>query len=213
MPKIYLYRVVNDTGYAPNFADKVATLAACKPQIRKTAAIGDWIIGLASKNLYKDGTTHKNLPRNNIVWCMQVTNKLTFAEYDTLCTSRLINKIPTRENGFRGDCQIKADGTFREGEHSAGLIAHDLTGKFVLLGEKYYYSTNSEFKELPADWDYESVKRGHRVLREVTAEQEAFLETLISTKSVQLTSPDDLCSRQSKQTCTFNRMKFNKSCM
>jgi hypothetical protein len=178
MPKIYIYRVVNDTGYAPNFADDVATLAACKPQIRKTAAIGDWIVGLASKNLYKDGTTHKNLPRNTIVWCMQVTDKLTFADYDALCTSTLINKIPRRENGFRGDCQIKADGTFREGEHSSALVAHDLTGKFVLLGEKYYYSANN-FEILPEWWNADDVNRGHRVLREPTDDQISFLERIV----------------------------------
>lgn len=179
MTKIYLYRIVNDTGYAPNFADNVATLAMCKPEIRRTAQVGDWIIGLASRKLYKDGITHKNLPRNTVVWCMRVSNKLTFAEYDELCTSTLINKIPTRENGYRGDSQIKSDGTFREGDHSPELIVRDLRGKFVLLGEKYYYSTNSEFKELPDDWDCGSVKRGHRVMREVTTEQEAFLEALI----------------------------------
>ena len=47
--KLYSYIVAHDGGFAPNPFWGYCTLANCKPKIRQTAKVGDWIVGLSSK--------------------------------------------------------------------------------------------------------------------------------------------------------------------
>jgi len=47
--RLYLYVIEHDMGFAPNPFFGACTLAACKPQIRKTAVVGDVIAGFGSK--------------------------------------------------------------------------------------------------------------------------------------------------------------------
>src|SRR5712692_10528871 len=47
--KLYSYVVARDYGFAPNPFFGFCTLATCKPEIRKAAAIDDWVIGTGSK--------------------------------------------------------------------------------------------------------------------------------------------------------------------
>ena len=44
-PHFFMYVVKVDSGFAPNPVGGLCTLACCKPTIRKTANVGDWIIG------------------------------------------------------------------------------------------------------------------------------------------------------------------------
>lgn len=46
--KLYRYVMTYDTGLAPNPYHGYCTLALCKPQIRRTAQVGDWIMGFGS---------------------------------------------------------------------------------------------------------------------------------------------------------------------
>ena len=50
---IYSYIHTYDTGFAPNIQSNIMTLATCKPQIRKNAVIGDYVIGLKNINKKK----------------------------------------------------------------------------------------------------------------------------------------------------------------
>src|SRR5262245_31415483 len=43
--RLYSYVVARDYGFAPNPFYGFCTLATCKPDIRRTADIGDWIVG------------------------------------------------------------------------------------------------------------------------------------------------------------------------
>lgn len=43
--KLYSYVVARDFGFAPNPFHGYCTLATCKPDIRATASVGDWVIG------------------------------------------------------------------------------------------------------------------------------------------------------------------------
>lgn len=70
--KLYSYVVVRDYGFAPNPFHGVCTLATCKPQIRETASIGDWIVGTGSK---------VNCSEDRLVFVMRVTDSMTFCEY------------------------------------------------------------------------------------------------------------------------------------
>lgn len=72
MPTLYSYVVARDYGFAPNPFFGFCTLATCKPQIRKTAAVGDWIVGTGSRR-------HDRGAR--IVYAMCVTEVMSFNEY------------------------------------------------------------------------------------------------------------------------------------
>lgn len=48
--KLYSYVLTHDTGFAPNPSGEYCTLACCKPRIRKSAQVDDWIIGTGSTN-------------------------------------------------------------------------------------------------------------------------------------------------------------------
>lgn len=70
--KLYSYVLARDYGFAPNPFHGVCTLATCKPKIRETASIGDWIVGTGSK---------VNCAEDRLVFVMRVTDSMTFCEY------------------------------------------------------------------------------------------------------------------------------------
>lgn len=74
MPILYSYIVAYDSGFAPNPFGRFCTLATCKPEIRKRASIGDWVIGT--------GSNRKGVRRGGfLVYAMRVGRTLTFSEY------------------------------------------------------------------------------------------------------------------------------------
>jgi hypothetical protein len=54
MPRQYLYKLTVDNGGAPCVQDGLLSLAICKPMIRSTARINDWLFGFAGKSLHPD---------------------------------------------------------------------------------------------------------------------------------------------------------------
>lgn len=70
--KLYAYVVARDFGFAPNPFCGICTLATCKPTIRRTAQVGDWVIGTGSKRYGLQG---------HLVFAMRVTEVLTFNQY------------------------------------------------------------------------------------------------------------------------------------
>lgn len=69
---LHSYVVARDFGFAPNPFFGVCTLATCKPNIRKAAKIGDWVMGTGSKQRKRE---------KNVVYAMRVTGAMTFEEY------------------------------------------------------------------------------------------------------------------------------------
>ena len=72
IPRLYSYIVARDYGFAPNPFHGFCTLATCKPRIRASAAIGDWIVGTGSKTKGRQG---------HLVYAMRVTETMSFDEY------------------------------------------------------------------------------------------------------------------------------------
>jgi len=142
---LYSYVIVRDFGFAPNPFFGYCTLAACKPNIRKSAQIGDWIIGTGSS------TKNDNF-KNRLVYAMCVEEKLTFNDYWN--DSRFFKKRPVM-NGSKmqsyGDNIYHIDlntGKFiQDNSHHSledGLVnmnnyTRDLSGKFVLISKTYWY--------------------------------------------------------------------------
>lgn len=48
---LYAYAITRDFGFAPNPFHGVCTLATCKPRIRASANIDDWILGIGGAQL------------------------------------------------------------------------------------------------------------------------------------------------------------------
>jgi len=69
---LYIYVVDRDFGFAPNPFHGCCTLATCKPDIRKAARVGDWVMGVGGKRLNATGKCS---------YLMRVTEVSTFDEY------------------------------------------------------------------------------------------------------------------------------------
>ena len=69
---LYSYLLAYDSGSAPNPFHGTCTLAICKPAIRRTAQVGDWIIATGRKS----STTFRKL-----VYAMQVAEKIPLEDY------------------------------------------------------------------------------------------------------------------------------------
>src|SRR5256885_3849592 len=70
--RLFSYVIPRDYGFAPNPFYGICSLATCKPQIRDTAEVGDWILGTGSKRKGRDGY---------VIYAMKVEEILTFEKY------------------------------------------------------------------------------------------------------------------------------------
>jgi len=71
---IYSYVLLRDYGFAPNPFYDVCTLATCKPGIRNSAQVSDWILGFGSS---RKGSS----VAGKLIYAMKITEKLSFDEY------------------------------------------------------------------------------------------------------------------------------------
>ncbi|MBY0481272.1 MAG: hypothetical protein K2Q21_07950 [Chitinophagaceae bacterium] len=144
--KIYSYILRHDSGAAPNPFWDICTLTICKPAIRRTAEIGDWIIGTGSKKtrVTKNDTIDIS---DGLVYAMKVTDKKNLKDYNEFCNEKLQNKIPVwRTADWRlrmGDCvyDYSNDGEpiLRKSVHDETNRATDTGGIYTLLSTHFYY--------------------------------------------------------------------------
>lgn len=146
MTKIFSYVLRIDDGAAPNPFHNYCTLAICKPKIRKTAEIGDWVIGTGSKNAkLKDKQIYDF--SNCLVYAMKITDIMTFEEYDQFCQNKLANKIPNWKSknwiDKVGDCIYDFGNnklpSIRKSVHNETNRITDLGGLNVLISNQFYY--------------------------------------------------------------------------
>lgn len=78
MTKIYRYILASDTGMAPCPTRGLITLATCKPQIRRSAKAGDWVIGLMPSRF----------DRGLVAWAGQVEQVIPIDKYERLFRGR-----------------------------------------------------------------------------------------------------------------------------
>lgn len=93
--RLYSYVVRYDSGFAPNPFYDWCTLATCKPRIRQSAQVGDWIIGTGSNNQQVQRGGH-------LVYAMQVSQVMTFNDYDA--DARFQSKKPYRRGSRKQSC-------------------------------------------------------------------------------------------------------------
>ncbi|MGN7726471.1 hypothetical protein ACTJIL_11750 [Luteimonas sp. 22616] len=93
--RLYSYVVRYDSGFAPNPFYGWCTLATCKPIIRRTAQVGDWIVGT--------GSGERRVQRGGyLVYAMCVTEVMTFRQYDA--DPRFQAKKPFRRGSRKQSC-------------------------------------------------------------------------------------------------------------
>lgn len=146
MTKLYSYVIKYDNGSAPNPFWGACTLTICKPAIRRTASVGDWIIGTGSKNSkLSDGNSYDL--SDSIVYAMKISDKKTLAEYDEFCRLNLPDKIPkSHDQDWRkrmGDCiygfENGTEPVIRKGVHGELNRDRDLSGLNALISNHFYY--------------------------------------------------------------------------
>ena len=140
MSRGFSYVITRDFGFAPNPFQGILTLATCKPRIRKSAQVGDYLIGNAPKS-----------SGNKLIYMAKVDEVIDFDSYWT--DPRFQNKKPVMNGSFK---TLYGDNIYhREGEewiqanshHSKedGLVNHANldrdtgTTDQVLICPKFFY--------------------------------------------------------------------------
>lgn len=161
--RLYSYVVARDYGFAPNPFYGVCTLATCKPDIRRDAAVGDWIAGIASKS-------DQSIP--SLVYAMRVDEVLTYDAYWQ--APRFLAKKPTRNGSVKqlfGDNiyhqdkngvwqQLDSHHSLEDGKPNQRNIENDTRSVGVLVGWRFAY-WGSQAIPIPEEFlDFE----GHSIL-------------------------------------------------
>ena len=162
--KLFSYIITHDIGFAPNPFWGYCTLANCKPVIRRTAKIGDWIVGLNTK-----------ASGNKIIYAMKVQEILSYKEYfknrkfrckkpDFFSGSNL-HKLgdniyqPLPSGGFKQlqSMHLKQ----RCGQENKRNKAHDLSGNNVLISKDFIYFGKNAIS-VPRKFSKLKVGRAHK---------------------------------------------------
>ncbi|MCY3728169.1 MAG: hypothetical protein OXF97_04100 [Nitrospira sp.] len=168
--KLFSYVVARDYGFAPNPFFGICTLATCKPKIRKTASIGDWIIGTGSS---------QNNRRGYLVHVMRVTETMTFNEYweNEWFQRKKPNLRGSKKQAFGDNIYYKKDGTdqwhqqdshhsYRNGVPNPHNIVNDTQVDRILLSTDYAYwgGAGPKIPQIFRDYDGDDIcaGRGHK---------------------------------------------------
>lgn len=150
MPTLYSYVVATDSGAAPNPFGSVCTLVICKPDIRRTAKIGDWIVGTGSV------CSPMGDLQGQVVYAMRVSAKIPMSAYDELAREHIPIKVPGGDSPSPlsrvGDAIYDFSETpprlQRSSVHCEEDRGRDLGGEYALLSEHFYYF-GAQAKPLP----------------------------------------------------------------
>lgn len=145
MMRFFSYKLTHDTGFAPNPFFGYLTLANCKPGIRKTKKVGDYIAGFTSKELNGD-----EVGKERLIYIMKIEEMIPHFTYFT--DEKFKNKVPRNEQSFAyraGDniYKPKIDNyeswsdfeTIENFNHHDGQKNEDLSGEKVLVSKEFWY--------------------------------------------------------------------------
>lgn len=152
--RLFLYVVDRDFGFAPNPYHRFCTLATCKPILRRSACVGDWIGGMGGGRLNATG---------RCIFLMRVGDKITFQEY--WADSKYRDKRPVRNGSRRmlvGDNiyhrNVENSSWIQEDSHHSNLdgtvnisnLNNDTQTDAVLVSDVFYYFGKSA-PEIPIE--------------------------------------------------------------
>ena len=126
---IFSYVITHDSGFAPNPFCGFLTLATCKPQIRKQARVGDFIVGTGSA---------ATVGNHTLVYATQITQVIPIEDYGTQPQYEI--KRPSVHGDWwrkhRDNIYFKAHDEWKQRRnihHSKDDMDHDLSGRNVLV--------------------------------------------------------------------------------
>lgn len=206
--RLFTYVVAVDSGFAPNPFGGYCTLAVCKPRIRNTAKIGDWIAGITPKRL-----------GNKLLYAMQVKEKITFNDYYKdkrfQCKKPKLSSQDTKLQCGDNFYFISKDGSYQQKKnnyHNKSDEKRDLSSEYVLISDvNDFYYFGSDAIELPEELkQIMSVMRGHRsnFEEETIRDFIQFISTLEDKKGTADRLPRDFnfdkkCKRCNYEACTI----------
>jgi len=141
--RLHSYVVARDYGFAPNPFFGVCTLATCKPKIRASAAVDDWVMGTGSRT---------NNRQNRIVYTMRITEIMTFEQY--WADPRFQQKKPNlrgskkqafgdniyfRDKAGRRWCQLDSHHSLVDGRPNPKNVRVDTGTNRVLVSNEFVY--------------------------------------------------------------------------
>lgn len=155
MNNLYAYKMTWATGFAPNPEKGFLSLATCKPVIRRSAQVGDWLSGWTAKEVHLRGGAKLKFPEQKLVYLAKVAEKITMAEYWDRYPEKRPGSCEWGDNIYRPlvDGAV-AVGDFEQvtnADHRSGDVARDLSGKNVLICREFYYFGAENALEVPAD--------------------------------------------------------------
>ena len=163
IPKLYSYVVARDYGFAPNPFYGFCTLATCKPDVRKSAAIGDWVVGTGSKPKARDG---------RLVYAMRVSEILSYERYweDPRFRQKRPNLRGSQKQAFGDNIyyrdpetgqwrQMDSHHSLPNGKQNKANIDRDTKANKVLIGADFVY-WGGEGPEIPKFRGHSICKKG-----------------------------------------------------
>ena len=126
---IFRYVLRYNTGLAPCFQFGLFSLALCKPNIRKSAKVGDWLLGYAS--------TKGGREKNRLLYAAKITKIVTMGVY--------MGREPARADQiYSRDGAGKFQHNGRSEHHkTAEAQTRDWSCNRVLLSKKFRYFGDS----------------------------------------------------------------------
>jgi hypothetical protein len=120
---VYRYVIVTDNGLAPCIDDGLLTLCVCKPMIRLSANVNDWIIAFGSKRTFG--------PERQLVYAAKITKKCPMVDYIEIGKNRLDSLYELKD----GELQHNGSSHHRKCSNQK----NDLKGKYCLISENFWY--------------------------------------------------------------------------
>jgi hypothetical protein len=138
---LYSYVVAHDSGFAPNPFNGCCTLATCKPKIRSSASVADWIVGCGSKVTKQHGL---------LVYAMQVSEIVTFEQYfsQPRFQAKKPNFLGSRKQARGDNIYFRTEDSWGQlnsyhsnpcGTQNQRHVARDTRVNRILVGQKFKY--------------------------------------------------------------------------
>ncbi len=158
--RIFSYVIPRDYGFAPNPFFGICTLATCMPKIRRSAVVGDWVIG----------TSPAKIGVGKLIYAMKVVEKMTFNSY--WADSRFIDKKPVMTKSLKkmygdniyfydGAAWLQADShhSNNDGSINTKNLNNDTSADAVLISNHFYYF-GEDCIDIPEGLKEEVCKKG-----------------------------------------------------
>ena len=127
-PRIFRYVVRQDRGGSPNPFHGWCSLAVCKPQIRRSARVGDWIVGLRSRH------------NDQLIYAMRVDEVMALGNY--WADPRFVAKRPRGDGRPDNFYRATANGSMKQVAntlHDDSEAARDIAGLNALVSWHFWY--------------------------------------------------------------------------